>query len=103
MKIAEVRERSISDLHSELDRMRHHLFDLRAQAVTEKLENPAQLASARRTVARILTVLGERGEQGIEEKQVHLETVASRRAESAPAKKTAAKKTDAKKTATKKK
>lgn len=87
MKIAEVRERTTSDLHAELDRMRHHLFDLRAQAVTEKLENPSQLGAARRTVARILTVLRERGETGIEEKQHHLESLAARRAVAAPGKK----------------
>ena len=40
MKIAELREMKTEELHGELDRLRRHLFDLRVQAVTEKLENP---------------------------------------------------------------
>ena len=67
------------ELNSELDRLRRHLFDLRSQAVTEKLENPYQLTATKRDIARILTVLTERGETGIEEKQYHLEAAASHR------------------------
>ncbi len=79
MKVAEVRELKTADLHAELDRVRRHLFDLQAQAVTEKLENPHQLRTVRKDIARILTVLGERGETGIEEKQYHLESIATHR------------------------
>ncbi|MHC4696817.1 MAG: 50S ribosomal protein L29 [Planctomycetota bacterium] len=80
MKIGEIKEMKSAELHAELERIRRHLFDLRAQAVTEKLENPYQLTAARRDIARILTVLRERGETGIEEKQRHLEATASQRA-----------------------
>ncbi|MCH7595300.1 MAG: 50S ribosomal protein L29 [Planctomycetes bacterium] len=79
MKVGEIRELKTPDLHAELDRIRRHYFDLRAQAVTEKLENPHQLKGVRKTVARILTILHERGETGIEEKQYHLESIASHR------------------------
>ena len=79
MKIAEVRDIRTPDLHSELDRLRRHLFDLRAQAVTEKLENPHQLKQAKRNIARVLTVLNERGEERIEEKQHHLEAMAAKK------------------------
>ncbi len=78
MKIAEIREMKTADVHAELEHLRRHLFDLRAQAVTEKLENPFQLTAAKRGIARILTVLRERGETGVEETQRHLETVAAR-------------------------
>jgi large subunit ribosomal protein L29 len=37
-----------------------HLFDLRTQAVTEKLENPSQLRKTRREIAQMKTVLRER-------------------------------------------
>lgn len=77
MKVSEIRELKVPDLHAELDRLRRHLFDLRAQRVTEKLENPHQLRGVRKDIARILTVLNERGETGIEEKQYHLEALAS--------------------------
>jgi ribosomal protein L29 len=36
------------------------LFDVRAQAVTEKLENPTLLTKAKRDMARILTVQQQR-------------------------------------------
>ncbi len=79
MKIGEIREMSTAELHSELDRLRRHGFDLRSQAVTEKLENPYQLTAVKRSIARILTIMRERGETGIEQKQYHLEAVASHR------------------------
>ncbi len=78
MKVGEFRSMKTAELHAELDRLRRHLFDLRSQAVTEKLENPHQLHETRADIARVLTILQERGETGIEAKQYHLETVASR-------------------------
>ncbi len=80
MKISEIREMKTEELHAELDRLRRHGFDLRSQAVTEKLENPFRITETKRDIARILTVMRERGETGIEQKQYHLETVASHRA-----------------------
>ncbi len=77
MKIQELREMKTEALHNELDRLRRHLFDLRAQAVTEKLANPNQLTLAKRDIARVFTVMNERGETGIEEKQYHLESLAT--------------------------
>lgn len=79
MKISEVRALRTEELHGELDRLRRHLFDLRSQAVTEKLQDPSQLTSAKRDIARIFTVLQERGETEIEAKQYHMEAVASKR------------------------
>ena len=79
MKAVEIREMNTAELHAELDSMRRHLFDLRAQAVTEKLENPHQLKLAQKNISRVLTVLRERGETGIEEKQYHLESMTARR------------------------
>lgn len=77
MKMAEIRQMKTEELHTELDRLRRHLFDLRSQAVTEKLENPAQLAQAKHDIARIFTELQHRGEKGIEEKQYHLNVVSA--------------------------
>lgn len=61
MKIGAVRELRTEDLRIELVRLRRHLFDLRAQSVTEKLENPHQLTHTKRDIARVLTVLRDRG------------------------------------------
>jgi len=35
--------------------LRRQLYDLRCQAVTEKLENPRQIPGMRRDIARLLT------------------------------------------------
>lgn len=80
MKILEIREMKTDELHAELDRVRRHLFDLRSQAVTEKLEDPTQLTKTRRDIARVLTALNERGETAIEQQQYHLETQARKQA-----------------------
>jgi len=63
MNASELRAMKSNELRAELDRLRRHVFDLRAQAVTEKLENPYQVTFARRDIARVLTVLNERGER----------------------------------------
>jgi len=60
MKIGELRQLSDEELQAELERVHRHLFDLRAQAVTEKLEDPSMLKKTRRDIARILTVQRER-------------------------------------------
>jgi len=77
MKISEIREMKTDELHSELDRLRRHTFDLRSQAVTENLQDPSLLTKAKRDIARIFTVLKERGETGIEQKQYHMEALAT--------------------------
>jgi len=40
--------------------LRRHLFDLRSQSVTEKLEDSSMLKKTRRDIARLLTVQRER-------------------------------------------
>jgi large subunit ribosomal protein L29 len=80
MKIGEIRELKNDELHSELDRLRRHLFDLRSQAVTEKLEDPAQLTKTKRDIARVFTVLQERARTGDEAAaQYHREAIATHR------------------------
>jgi large subunit ribosomal protein L29 len=75
MKISDLRELKTEELHTELDRLRRHLFDLRSQAVTEKLADASQLTMAKRAVARVFTVLNERGERDVEQKQYHMESI----------------------------
>ena len=60
MKISEVRALKPEELAHELDRLKRHLFDLRAQAVTERLEDPTMIAKAKTDIARLLTVQHER-------------------------------------------
>ncbi len=60
MKIKEIREKETSHLEHELAEKQKHLFALRSQAVTEKLENPSELGKTRRDIARIKTILRQR-------------------------------------------
>ena len=56
----EIREKETEHLKHELDEKRKHLFDLRTQAVTEKLEDPSQLGKTRKDIARMNTILKQR-------------------------------------------
>lgn len=78
MKPEELSPMKTIELHDELERLRRHLFDLRSQAVTEKLEDPTQITKTRKDIARILTVLKQRGEANIEQRQAHLTAEAAR-------------------------
>ena len=55
MKANEIHKMNDEELGVEYDRLRRQLFDLRSQAVTEKLENPKQLGNLKRDIARVLT------------------------------------------------
>jgi large subunit ribosomal protein L29 len=63
MKIQEIRELTDEERRSELERLRRHVFDLRAQSVTEKLADPSMITKARRDIAKILTVMKEKERQ----------------------------------------
>ena len=56
----EIREKETEHLKHELDEKRKHLFHLRTQAVTEKLEDPSQLRKTRKDIARMQTILRQR-------------------------------------------
>ena len=60
MTTKELREKETGHLKHELVEQQKHLFELRSQAVTEKLEDPTQLFKARREIAQLKTILRER-------------------------------------------
>ena len=55
MKATETHKMSDAELAETSQQLRSRLFELRSQAVTEKLENPMQLRSLRRDIARVMT------------------------------------------------
>jgi len=57
MKASEYREMNPEELIDEMDVLRRRLFEIRTQAVTEKLEDPSQLTKIRRDIARIKTII----------------------------------------------
>ncbi len=60
MKAHQYREMSLDELEVKFEELKTHLFDLGAQAVTEKLENSKALKNARREIARIKTIIREK-------------------------------------------
>ena len=57
MKAKQLREMTQDELEGSLADLEKRLFELRSQAVTEKLENTKAVINARRDVARIKTLL----------------------------------------------
>ncbi len=61
MKGAELHALQDVDVVERLKQAREEAFNLRLKHATGELENTAQIGAARREVARLLTVAGERG------------------------------------------
>ena len=55
MKAKEVHKLSDEEIEVEVVRLRRVLFELRTQAVTEKIQNTSQFGKIRKDVARLLT------------------------------------------------
>ena len=60
MKFKEIIEKDDEALQHEARDKQKHLFALRTQAVTEKLEDPTQIGKTRRMIARLKTILRQR-------------------------------------------
>lgn len=63
VKPKQLREMSQDELGSTLGDLEKRLFDLRSQAVTQKLENSKSIINVRRDIARIKTILHEKNEK----------------------------------------
>ena len=59
MKAQQYREMSKDELEGRLEELERHLFDLRSQAVTEKLENSKSIINVKRDIARVKTIMRE--------------------------------------------
>jgi large subunit ribosomal protein L29 len=57
MKAQHYREMSTDELQGKLEELERRLFDLRSQAVTEKLENSKAVTNVRRDIARVKTIM----------------------------------------------
>lgn len=62
MKASELREMSPDELVRKKDELRQALFNLRFQHGIGELENPQRMKQSRRDIARINTILRERGQ-----------------------------------------
>jgi large subunit ribosomal protein L29 len=66
MKAADVRAKTDDELTGELEVLGKEIFNLRFQRANGQLENTSRVRQVRRNIARIRTVLGERGRKASE-------------------------------------
>lgn len=64
MTLNEMRESTLEELNEHERELRRELFNLRFQKVIGGLENPARIKLVKREIARIKTVMKERGMEG---------------------------------------
>ncbi|MEA2559625.1 MAG: large subunit ribosomal protein [Acidobacteriota bacterium] len=60
MKVGEIRDQTVEELHDKEKELADQLFALRLQKVTGQLEKPARIREVRRDLARVMTVLREK-------------------------------------------
>jgi large subunit ribosomal protein L29 len=70
MKAAELRELPDDELLARLEAQKEELFNLRFQGATGQLDNPMRVKDVRHDIARILTILRQRGTEEELEQQV---------------------------------
>ena len=63
MKASELRVKSAADLELELLSLTKAQFGLRMQNATQQLTNNSQLSKVRRDIARVKTIMTEKGAQ----------------------------------------
>ncbi len=64
MKAAEIREWKTEEIENRLADTREELMKLRFQQVSGQLTDTSRLRQLRRDIARMLTILSERGRKG---------------------------------------
>ena len=62
MKAAELRELETDDLQSRLRASRRELYELRFKLAVGQLEDHTQIRKARKEIARVLTLMHQRGD-----------------------------------------
>lgn len=63
MKASELKAKSVEELQTELLSLTKAQFGLRMQMATQQLTNNSELGKVRRDIARVKTVLTEKGAQ----------------------------------------
>jgi large subunit ribosomal protein L29 len=63
MKAVELRDMTVEELRGKEQDLRREVFNLRFQSATGEIENPRRIRQVKREIARVLTVISERGRQ----------------------------------------
>ena len=61
VKASSLREKSVDELHLREKELAEQLYKLRFQRATGRMESPARMRQVRREIARVKTVLNEKG------------------------------------------
>lgn len=61
MRAKEIRDRSDDELRKALSDLEEQLFKLRFQKSTGQIENPQKIREVRKDIARVQTVINQRG------------------------------------------
>jgi len=62
MKANEIRKLTTPELQARVTELKEELFNLRFQLAVGQLENTARIKTVKRTIAQMLTIMGERVE-----------------------------------------
>ena len=60
MDLNKIRKMTDQERTAELEKMKQELFNLRFQYVTGQLENPVQMRTIKRDIARVKTIIREK-------------------------------------------
>jgi large subunit ribosomal protein L29 len=63
LRAKDIRQMDTAAIHKEIDTLKKELFNLKFKHATGQLENTARLNTVRKDIARMLTILTERGAQ----------------------------------------
>ena len=61
MKASELRQKTVQELHKLEQDLHRESFNLNMQKATGQLDKPDQIKKVRKNIARIYTVIGEKG------------------------------------------
>ena len=59
-KLQELKNLSVAELNKKLEELKKDLFMLRMQHATNQLDNPMQIAAAKKDIARVKTIIREK-------------------------------------------
>ncbi|MCI5546817.1 MAG: 50S ribosomal protein L29 [Clostridiales bacterium] len=59
-EIAELKQKTIAELDTEMNKKKSELFNLRFQLATGQLQNTAAISACKRDIARVKTIIRQR-------------------------------------------
>jgi large subunit ribosomal protein L29 len=63
VKVGTMRDQTPDEIRTRISELREELFNLRFRNSMKQLDNPLKIREGRREIARLLTVLGEKGRE----------------------------------------